>query len=96
MHQKETLLQQMQHPVANNQQIIAGILLLKTPTVQSEETRLHLRDTHQRVMSGGGCATSAAGRRYRIEPVKQEVPESSGNLIVSTLRLHEFPLIKSD
>jgi len=51
MHQKETLLQQMQHRVANNQQIIAGILLLKTPTVQSEETRLHLRDAHQRVMS---------------------------------------------
>jgi len=51
MHQKETLLQQMQHRVANNQQIIAGILLLKTPTVQSEETRLHFRDARQRVMS---------------------------------------------
>jgi two-component sensor histidine kinase len=41
----------MQHRVANSLQIIASILLLKARTVQSEETRLHLRDAHQRVMS---------------------------------------------
>jgi two-component sensor histidine kinase len=41
----------MQHRVANSLQIIASILLLKAKTVQSEETRLHLRDAHQRVMS---------------------------------------------
>jgi len=51
LQQKETLLQEMQHRVANSLQIIAGILLLKARTVQSEATRLHLRDAHQRVMS---------------------------------------------
>jgi two-component sensor histidine kinase len=51
LRQKETLLQEMQHRVANSLQIIASILLLKAQTVQSEETRLHLRDAHQRVMS---------------------------------------------
>jgi PAS domain S-box-containing protein len=51
LQQKEMLLQEMQHRVANSLQIIAGILLLKARTVQSEETRLHLRDAHQRVMS---------------------------------------------
>ena len=51
LQQKETLLQEMQHRVANSLQIIASILLLKARTVQSEETRLHLRDAHQRVMS---------------------------------------------
>jgi two-component sensor histidine kinase len=49
--QKEVLLQEMQHRVANSLQIIASILLLKARTVQSEETRLHLHDAHQRVMS---------------------------------------------
>jgi chemotaxis protein methyltransferase CheR len=49
--QKETLLQEMQHRVANSLQIIAGILLLKAGTVESAETRLHLRDAHDRVMS---------------------------------------------
>jgi chemotaxis protein methyltransferase CheR len=51
LQQKETLLQEMQHRVANSLQIIASILLLKARTVQSEETRLHLRDAHKRVMS---------------------------------------------
>jgi PAS domain S-box-containing protein len=51
LQQKEMLLQEMQHRVANSLQIIASILLLKARTVQSEETRLHLRDAHQRVLS---------------------------------------------
>ena len=51
LRQKEFLLQEMQHRVANSLQIIASILLLKARTVQSEEIRLHLQDAHQRVMS---------------------------------------------
>jgi two-component sensor histidine kinase len=51
LQQKEILLQEMQHRVANSLQIIASILLLKARTVQSEETRRHLHDAHQRVMS---------------------------------------------
>ncbi len=51
LRQKELMLQEMQHRIANGLQIIAGILLLKARTVQSEETRTHLRDAHQRVMS---------------------------------------------
>jgi chemotaxis protein methyltransferase CheR len=48
---KETLLQEMQHRVANSLQIIASILMLKARTVRSEESRLHLREAHDRVMS---------------------------------------------
>jgi PAS domain S-box-containing protein len=51
LRQKEILLQEMQHRVANSLQIIASILLLKARTVQSEEIRLHLHDAHQRVMT---------------------------------------------
>jgi len=51
LRQKDTLLQEMQHRVANSLQIIASVLLLKMQSVHSEETRLHLRDAHQRVMS---------------------------------------------
>jgi two-component sensor histidine kinase len=51
LQQKETLLQEMQHRVGNSLQIIASILLLKARAAQSEETRLHLREAHQRVMS---------------------------------------------
>ncbi len=51
LQQTETLLQEMQHRIANSLQIIASMLLLKMKSVQSEETRLHLRDAHQRIMS---------------------------------------------
>ena len=51
LRQKEVLLQEMQHRVANSLQIIASILLLKARTVKSEEICLHLHDAHQRVMS---------------------------------------------
>ena len=49
--EKRVLLQEMEHRVANSLQIIASILLLKARMVTSEETRRHLRDAHQRVMS---------------------------------------------
>lgn len=51
LHEKDVLLQEMQHRIANSLQIIASILLIKARTVRSEETRLHLQDAHQRVMS---------------------------------------------
>ena len=66
---KEILLQEMQHRVANSLQIIASILLLKARTVQSEETRLHLHDAHQRVMSVATVKQQlhASGLSERIE-----------------------------
>jgi chemotaxis protein methyltransferase CheR len=51
LREKDVLLQEMQHRVANSLQIIASILLLKARAVTSEETRNHLQDAHQRVMS---------------------------------------------
>jgi chemotaxis protein methyltransferase CheR len=51
LRQKHVLLQEMEHRVANSLQIIASILMLKARLVTSEETRAHLRDAHQRVMS---------------------------------------------
>ena len=51
MRQKDVLLEELQHRIANSLQIIASIILLKAKAVQSEETRIHLRDTHNRVMS---------------------------------------------
>jgi len=51
MWQKELLLEEMQHRVANSLTIIASILMLKARTVQSEETRQHLQEAHSRVMS---------------------------------------------
>ena len=51
LRQKQILLDEMQHRVANSLQIIASILMLKARAVTSEEARTHLTDAHQRVMS---------------------------------------------
>jgi chemotaxis protein methyltransferase CheR len=51
LRQKQVLLQEMEHRVANSLSIIASILILKARAVTSEETRRHLQDAHQRVMS---------------------------------------------
>jgi two-component sensor histidine kinase len=51
LRQKDVLLEELQHRVANSIQIIASIILLKARTVESEETRVHLQDAHKRVLS---------------------------------------------
>ncbi len=50
LRQQDLMLQEVHHRVANSLQIIASILLLKSRTVQSEETRMHLKDIHQRLV----------------------------------------------
>jgi len=51
LREKAILLKELQHRVANSLQIIASVLLQSAKRVQSDETRLHLRDAHNRVMS---------------------------------------------
>jgi two-component sensor histidine kinase len=51
LREKDVLLEELQHRVANSLQIIAAIILMKSRSVKSEETRLHLQDAHNRVMS---------------------------------------------
>jgi two-component sensor histidine kinase len=67
--QKDTLLSEMSHRVANSLQIIASILLLKAHSVKSEETRGHLEDAHRRVMSVAALQQQlkASGHGEKIE-----------------------------
>ncbi|MCX7295313.1 MAG: histidine kinase dimerization/phosphoacceptor domain -containing protein [Hyphomicrobiales bacterium] len=49
--EKDILLSELRHRVANSLQIIASIIMLKAKRVTSEETRSHLQDAHNRVLS---------------------------------------------
>jgi two-component sensor histidine kinase len=49
--EKDVLLRELEHRVANSLQIIAAIILMKSKLVTSEETRVQLEDAHNRVMS---------------------------------------------
>jgi chemotaxis protein methyltransferase CheR len=64
LEQKDILLQEMQHRVGNSLQIIASILLIKARTVRSEETRLHLEDAHNRVMSIAAMQEQLQARKH--------------------------------
>jgi len=51
VREKDILLQELHHRVANSLQIIASVLMQNARKVQSDESRIHLVDAHQRVMS---------------------------------------------
>jgi PAS domain-containing protein len=51
-HGNRILLQEVRHRVANSLQIIASVLLRNARATTSEETRDHLQNAHNRVMSG--------------------------------------------
>jgi two-component sensor histidine kinase len=51
LRQKDVLLDEIEHRVANSLQIIASIIMLKAQSVESDETRRHLHDAHNRVIS---------------------------------------------
>lgn len=51
VRRNQVLLLELQHRVANSLQIIASVLMQSARKVQSDETRIHLHDAHNRVMS---------------------------------------------
>ena len=51
MLQKDTLLKEMRHRIANSLQLIASIILLKAGSVKSKESKAHLEDAHDRIVS---------------------------------------------
>jgi len=51
LREKDILHEELQHRVGNSLQIIAAIILMKSRSVESEETRRHLQDAHNRVLS---------------------------------------------
>ena len=67
LRQKRILLQEMEHRVANSLQIIASILLLKAKAVNSAESREHLRDAHERVMS----VAAVQSHLHAVEGIEQ-------------------------
>ena len=81
LREKTALLQELQHRVANSLQIIASVLLQSAKKVQSEETRGHLRDAHNRVMSIAAMQRQLAVSsvdQVRLQPYFQQLCESIG------------------
>ena len=90
LKQQETLLLEVQHRIGNSLQIIASILLLKARNVKSEETRSHLRDAHQRLMSVATVQeqlrTSPLGERIEVGPYLAKLCASLASSMISDER----------
>jgi chemotaxis protein methyltransferase CheR len=73
LRQKDILLREIQHRIGNSLQIIASVIMMKSRSVDSEETRRHLQDTHQRVMSVATIqkhlyGTTSDGESIEVKP----------------------------
>jgi chemotaxis protein methyltransferase CheR len=90
LREKEMLLEEMRHRVANSLQIIASILMMKARTVQSEETRQHLQDAHQRVMSVATVQEqlrgTGLGDRIEVGPYLTKLCDSLAHSMIGTDR----------
>ena len=86
---KEVLLQELHHRVANSLQIIASVLMQSARKVRSEETRSHLYDAHQRVMSVASIQKQLAASQMgdvELRPYLTALCESIG---ASMIRDHD-------
>jgi two-component sensor histidine kinase len=100
LEQKEMLLQEMSHRVANSLQIIASILLMKARTVDSPETRLHLQDAHRRVMSIASVQqhlqASARGEQIAVGPYLSKLCESLAASMIGDDRAISLKVVASE
>jgi chemotaxis protein methyltransferase CheR len=91
LKKQEMLLLEVQHRVGNSLQIIASILLMKARNVQSEETRLHLRDVHQRIVSVATVQqqlrVSTFGDDVEVGPYLSKLCESLESSMISDGRI---------
>jgi len=81
LREKAILLQELHHRVANSLQIIAAVLLQSARRVKSEETRGHLYDAHNRVMSVATVQQQLAASRLgdvQLRPYFTELCQSLG------------------
>ncbi len=86
LREKQLLMQELQHRVANSLQIIASVLLQSARKVNSEETRSHLSDAHHRVLSVATLqkqlATTQAGE-VALRPYFTELCQSISASMIS-------------
>jgi chemotaxis protein methyltransferase CheR len=90
LKQKEMLLTELSHRVANSLQIIASILLMKARSVESAETRLHLQDAHRRVLSVASVQkhlqASGHGEEILVGPYLSKLCETLANSMIGDNR----------
>ena len=89
LREKDVLLQELHHRVANSLQIIASVLMQSARKVQSEETRTHLYDAHQRVMSVAALQQQLAVSRLGDVEIRPYFVALCDSISASMIRDHD-------
>lgn len=89
LREKAILLQEVQHRVANSLQIIASVILQSARKSQSDETRDHLRDAHNRVMSVAALQQQLAASRLGEVELKPYFDQLCVSVGASMIRDHD-------
>ena len=100
LSEKQVLLEELEHRIANSLQIIASIILMKARSVESEETRLHLQDAHKRVVSVAAVQQqlhqSASARRVPMARYLTGLCESLSTAIIGDVRPIALDVIRAE
>lgn len=88
LREKAILLQEVQHRVANSLQIIASVLMQSARKVQSEETRGHLKNAHDRVMSVAALQQQLAASRLGDVALRTYFKSLCASIGASMIRDH--------
>jgi chemotaxis protein methyltransferase CheR len=100
LNQRETLVAEMSHRIANSLQIIASILLMKAQNVDSEETRLHLDDARRRVLSVASVQlqlqASRSSEKVEVGRYLSKLCETLGGSMVAENRPISIKVVAGD
>ncbi|MCJ8157791.1 sensor histidine kinase [Sphingomonas sp. LaA6.9] len=88
LREKAILLQELQHRVANSLQIIASVLMQSARRVTSDETRGHLHDAHNRVMSVAAVQRQLAASKLGDVHLRAYFTELCESIRASMIRDH--------
>jgi PAS domain S-box-containing protein len=89
IREKDILLQEIQHRVANSLQIIASVLLQSVRKMKSDESRLQIRDAHNRLMSVAAVQKQLAMSRLGDVAVRPYLTQLCQSLGASMISDHE-------
>lgn len=86
LEQREILLDEMRHRVANTLQIIASILMMKARAVRSDEARTHLQNAHARIMAAAAMQrnlqTADIGSGIELSPYLTQLCETLAATVI--------------
>ncbi|MDP3488800.1 MAG: histidine kinase dimerization/phosphoacceptor domain -containing protein [Phenylobacterium sp.] len=89
LREKAILLQELQHRVANSLQIIASVILQSARQVSSDESRLHLTDAHNRVMSVAALQQQLSASRLGAVELRAYFRKLCDSIGASMIRDHD-------